>query len=280
MMSGRQILWVIYRSFRINPQDRAVTDLAKLRSVLLSSSDLQGFKYEWDTMTQNLSEPQFDEILKFYFLLQLDKMPKNSEFGIQYTIWCAKTKAISRTHVEISEFVDTFLESKRETNNRKAILGEALPKLDLKSVGIYKSGTSTRAGEETTTGKGETERLRLTGKSHLQSSVFESRENSTERRKVITNTALVCRNHFKGQCKRGNQCQFHHNEPCRFYMAGTCTNNKCPFPHVDIAAQAALHVEVPAPRKAKTKAQAGDCAPRHGGAMVSCNKGNSQRQPA
>ena len=28
MMSGRQILWVIYSNFRINPQDRAVTDLA------------------------------------------------------------------------------------------------------------------------------------------------------------------------------------------------------------------------------------------------------------
>ena len=37
---------------------------------------------------------------------------------------------------------------------------------------------------------------------------------------------------FKGECKKGNKCPQHHNGPCKFHSAGTCTKgDKCLFTH-------------------------------------------------
>jgi hypothetical protein len=64
---------------------------------------------------------------------------------------------------------------------------------------------------------------------------------------------------LKGECKKGNKCPLHHNGPCRFHAAGTCTKgDKCLFTHwnTDKGANLALG--------ATAEAQSGDGKPPTG----------------
>ena len=48
----------------------------------------------------------------------------------------------------------------------------------------------------------------------------------------MTDPKLLCQNYFKGKCKKGRACIYHHNGPCSFHKNGMCNKgDKCVFTH-------------------------------------------------
>ena len=294
LLSGRQILWIIYKSFQINEGDKQITDLVKLQRVTLGGNDLQQFKYNWDQCLLNLTVQPPEEQLKIFFLLQLEQLPIQHEFTMEYKIWCADVRATDRTYEQLSDKVDDYLLKRNEQKNRQQILGQSLPdlKLNAKSAKAAGGGGATNGpcygwqnyGEckkpgckydhspalKNTGGKGKGKKGLGKGKSKGKGKGGKSnasqkggagtpRNNGAERTKVVTDLAQVCRNHLQGKCKAGSACKYHHNEPCKFFPLGTCSyGDKCPFPHVATNARAATAAPAPkATAKAKAKAKAG-----------------------
>jgi hypothetical protein len=65
-----------------------------------------------------------------------------------------------------------------------------------------------------------------------------------------------CRNYIKGTCTKGADCDYWHPPVCRFWKAGTCSDKKCPFLHMEKPQKAAPAPAKDAEAKSKAKAKA------------------------
>jgi len=75
-------------------------------------------------------------------------------------------------------------------------------------------------------------------------------------KKVVTDTALLCKNFLKGKCDKGESCKYHHNGICTFHQKGNCSRgDDCIFSHhaKQIPAAAAPVVSDAAAAKGKKK---------------------------
>ena len=109
------------------------------------NDNLQQFKYNWDQCIMTLSAKQPDDQLKTLFLLQLDQLPLQHEFTIEYKIWSSQVRPTERTITELCDFVDKFLSQKVEKRNREQILSEACPEFKLKA---KQAGINVQTGEK------------------------------------------------------------------------------------------------------------------------------------
>ena len=55
MVTGRQILWLVDRHFRMTESDRSIYDTEHVFAVGLRNDDLRGFISSWDGVLVNLS---------------------------------------------------------------------------------------------------------------------------------------------------------------------------------------------------------------------------------
>ena len=115
----------------MNKGDKQITDWVKLQKVTLNGQDLQQFKYDWDQCLAGLAVQPSDDQLKIFFLLQIEQLPVQHEFMIEYKIWCANMRPTDRSMQELYDKVDSFLANRLEKRNREKILAESLPHLGL-----------------------------------------------------------------------------------------------------------------------------------------------------
>ena len=75
MVTGRQILWLVDRHFRMTESDRSIYDTEHIFAAGLRSDDLRGFISSWDGVLVNLSAAAkpADNILETLFLRQIRK---------------------------------------------------------------------------------------------------------------------------------------------------------------------------------------------------------------
>ena len=134
-LSGRQVLWLIYEHFKINSEDKMLTDQAKLQRIILTNGNLQLFKHHWDTHIMHMHERPTDNSLYMLMLLQLDGLQRDHEFYMEYVLW-KKQPVTERTYTNISKLIDTFLSEKQQQKNRRSVLSDAIPGLtDVRAFG-------------------------------------------------------------------------------------------------------------------------------------------------
>jgi len=116
-ITGRQVLWMTYRYFAMNDQDKNMTDMARLHKVILANGDLQQFVYRWDEMLSIMKKRPTDDDLMNLFVLQLDvNLRKNHEFGVEYLLWYNRLQIDPiRTYEGIWTLVHDWVRRKRDT---------------------------------------------------------------------------------------------------------------------------------------------------------------------
>ena len=277
-ITGRQVLWMTYQYFAMNDQDKNMTDMARLHKVILLNGDLQQFVYRWDEMLSIMKKRPSDEDLMNLFVLQLDvNCPQNHEFGVEYLLWYNRAPADPiRSYEGIWSLVHDWVRRKRDTKNRREAFKDHLPGLGAVASGAgagkgsgkdrsqmtcfqwRDKGICTKHDEGTceyahpkalrNTGKpkgdGKDGKKGKKGNSSNRSSSKTGKGGgdssaASPKRTVETDRAKLCPFYFKGECKKGKNCPLHHNGPCRFHSAGTCTKgDKCFFTHWNSAGAA------------------------------------------
>ena len=160
--------------------------------------------------------------------------------------------------------VDDFLANQAKAQNRRTVLEEAFPHLGAKDLSKReKRGDGDGATEEVDREKSDRKsRQHKTGSSTGTGAKCSG--NSTPTTTAELNLSNICRLHLKQKCRKGDKCNYAHNEPCKFFVTGTCNKgNRCPFPHVEpLTAHAVQERTSPAPtpsptltKKAKTAAK-------------------------
>ena len=83
-ITGRQVLFMVYHFFAMNEKVKAMTDIARLHKVTLTSGDIQQFIYKCDeTLSLVNKKPDEDDLINL-FLLQFDlHLPKTHEFYVE-----------------------------------------------------------------------------------------------------------------------------------------------------------------------------------------------------
>ena len=71
-ITGRQVLFMIYKFFAINEKDKSMTDTARLHKVSLQNGDIQQFVIKWDETLSLMSKRPDDDDLMNLFVLQFD----------------------------------------------------------------------------------------------------------------------------------------------------------------------------------------------------------------
>ena len=129
LMSGRQLLWMMYQHFIVTDKDRNLTDTAKLQSLSLKDGDLQQFIFKWDLqLTRTLKRPTDEDLLNL-ILIQLETcLKKDHEFYQEYYFWTLlpETNPV-RNYAGLTEMIHAWVDRKTSSKMRhEALKGQGV----------------------------------------------------------------------------------------------------------------------------------------------------------
>ena len=75
LLKGRQILWQIYKHYKISEADGALLDLRDLLAVTLHGDNLRAFMRDWESVLNAMKEIPEHKLLKPLFLSKLKEVP-------------------------------------------------------------------------------------------------------------------------------------------------------------------------------------------------------------
>ena len=127
-LTGRQWLWLTYEYFKVNAEDRKLTDISTLQSISLRDGNLQQFKFLWDQAVELMHERPAPQLLLQYFLLNMDFLQQTHEFYLELMLWKRRPDT-EKSYETLASTVDLFLQAKVEQKNRRAHIGDAMPGL-------------------------------------------------------------------------------------------------------------------------------------------------------
>jgi hypothetical protein len=295
-ITGRQVLFMVYRFFAMSEKDKSMTDTARLHKVTLQNGDIQQFVNKWDEILSLMAKCPSDEDLMNLFVLQFDvHLPKNHEFYVEYLFWYNKpSEDPIRTYNGLWKLVHDWVRRKKDTKNRREALKDHLPGLAFEKTPKGKGNGKDKNGdpqvcfawrdkgvcakkEDGTCMYAHPQKAKGTGKSKGKGGKDGKRANSTSSRggkgdggrsqspsrgKMVTDPKLLCQNYPKGKCDKGKSCTRHHNGPCNFHKKGNCNRGAdCVFSHHDASAPAAAAAAAsdnvaPGPKSAAAKQKA------------------------
>ena len=122
---------MVYRFFAMNEKDKAMTDIARLHKITLTSGDIQQFIYKLDeTLSLVNKKPDEDDLMNL-FLLQFDfHLPKTHEFYVEWLFWFNKPASDPhRTYEGLWKLAHDWIRRKNDTKNRREALKDHLPNL-------------------------------------------------------------------------------------------------------------------------------------------------------
>ena len=274
LLNGRQMAWLMYNHFRIHKVDKGIAEFEDFLYLELKGDNLAKFWHEWEMLylaAEKLPEP---EVLLSFFRRQLEKS-KQLEGPLDLLRQDFIYKGVEPTYDQLVTLVKFHLDEQRVKKNRQQrnaqhgqqrafAAGEKAPKKktgtcwqyqkngtcvngencsfvhDSDTAAPRKRGRSSTPGPKKGKAKGDGK-----GKSSSQKggkSPARDKSNRPKRGKSPKGTEdrIPCKDHRKGQCKKGDACDFWHPKPCRYFKRGMCdAGNNCVFIHDKSAAPAA-----------------------------------------
>ena len=87
-ITGRQVLYLVYKFFAMSDKDKSMTDTARLQKVSLNNGDIQQFVYKWDgNLLQMKKRPADDELMNLFTLQFEWHLPETHEFYVEWLLW-------------------------------------------------------------------------------------------------------------------------------------------------------------------------------------------------
>ena len=296
-ITGRQVLFMIYKFFAMNSKDKDMTDTARLHKVALTNGDIQQFVFKWDEVISRMTRRPPDDDLMNLFVLQFDvHLPKAHEFYVEYLFWYNRLETDPvRCYEGLWKLVHDFVRRKNDTKNRKEALKDHLPNMPFQKTkdgkGKGKDGKPQicfswrnngscakkdagtcqydhpKDAKGTGRPKGDSKGGKGNGKQQRSSSTSSKgrgkkgdsgNRSPSPKKKIVTDTNLLCRNFLKGKCDKGDSCKYHHNGACRFFAKGNCSRgDACIYGHSTTpAAPANVQAETTAAKAAAKKKDA------------------------
>mgnify|MGYP006866112069 CR=1 FL=1 len=121
-------MWLTYGYFKVNAEDRKLTDISPLQSISLRDGNLQQFKFLLDQAVELMHERPAPQLLLQYFLLNMDFLQQSHEFYLELMPWKRRPDS-EKSYKTPASAVDPFLQAKVEQKNLRAHIGDALPGL-------------------------------------------------------------------------------------------------------------------------------------------------------
>ena len=283
---------MIYKFFAMNSKDKDMTDTARLHKVALTNGDIQQFVFKWDEVISRMTRRPPDDDLMNLFVLQFDvHLPKAHEFYVEYLFWYnpLETDPV-RCYEGLWKLVHDFVRRKNDTKNRKEALKDHLPNMpsqNTKGDGKGKDGkpqicfswrnngscakkdagtcqydhpkdakgTGRPKGESKGGKNGKQQRSSSNSSKGRGKKGDSGNRSPSPRKKIVTDTNLLCRICVEGKCDKGDSCKYHHNGACRFFAKGNCSRgDACIYGHsATPAAPANVQAETTAAKAAAKK---------------------------
>ena len=228
-LRGRQILFIVYEYFKVDPASTLLYNIKDLMETRLHGDQLSEFLAKWDNVMIHMREPLPESLRLALFVDQIKrstKMQKHFEI-FSYAPPGSPMKSFEYLYGAAREIV----ERERMNNNRNHRKGE-YEVISLSTI---------RAQGRTRPASGRNSRS-LSARPRSSSTNRSGRSGSRDPNK----SSQICIDYSRGYCRRGRECRFRHSstakanamaavssQVCRhFANTGSCSfGDKCKFSH-------------------------------------------------
>ena len=185
-ITGRQLMWVIYQFFAVDPSAGVLFGVEDLLDVTLTGNKLDEFLAEWDRTLIHMTDPPANALRDALFIKQVKGCPKLKTESDNY--YKAPVGSDTRTFEYLHTSAMLVVERERFDHARKQITAKG-PR-DVMAV----PGDNGK-------GKGKGKRAELAQANANGSPWYDTRKDQP------------CFAHAAGKCLLGNKCPFSHSKP-------------------------------------------------------------------
>jgi hypothetical protein len=191
-VKGRQLMWVIYQFYKVDPAAGILFAVEDILDVQMKGSNLEGFLADWDKCLIHMDKPPSEELRTALFVKQVKACPKlKTEWDNYYK---AEVGSATRSFEYLYKSATQVVERERFENARKGVTG--------------KGGDSMPAPGDAPKGKGKGK-----GKGSSTDGSSDAVPPWYWNEGKDTRNETPCAFLAAGHCRLGNNCPWKHGKP-------------------------------------------------------------------
>ena len=235
-IAGRQVLQMVYKSYKTNVENGTVYDVMDVIAVELHGNQMEHFLHRWDKVILGLSEPMPENTKKAFFV---SKVRNCQAFQREYTDWKRKsdddpTKTLETLRQAMKDLIEDARREKVREEELRGLSGyvgrrQAPPAYAAGIEDNNKNYTAPAKGETPTPTKGAKERgrsrnrrgqLRSASPGVRSNSSNSSNDNKGKGKGKFDSRKMGCMyfNQGKGSCLKADRCTFSHDPNIPVYV--------------------------------------------------------------
>ena len=249
LLTGRNILWFIYKDLSMNADMSLCYSIADLNSVVwMGDKDMERFRTEWENCVQNLAVRISDTNLASILLVQMQQSQKLKP-GVDK--WMAYPQGHrKKTYQRLLNMINLHLYVQMQRNNREAYEKHRSSFTAAPAFTNARKGQAKKPGAK---GRGK-------GGRSPQGSRSASRNGSRSSSRFSGRSSGSRSSAGSGRSQGSNQSKVSSSAPgrgkCALYQIGKCTRSNCRFRHEKATAEEMKELQ-PAIERAQARSREG-----------------------